>query len=1103
MGLTRLSIRRPIVLLMALAAILVLGWKARLGMPAELDPRVELPIVNVMAVYPGAGPEEVERSVTRPLEDAVATAGNVVSVSSRTLENVAFITVELRLGTDVTSAANEVRARVEAVRRSLPAAMEPPEIARFDFNARPVMVLAVTGDRPLDRLGHLVEEEIRPRLSEVPGLGSVTVLGARGREVRVEVDPLRLEGTGLSLLDLLRPLAAASQSAPAGSLVEGAQDTPVRVLGEFRSLDDLQDTVLPAPSAFPVGSGQFRGPDSPPVAPLRLRDIATVREALAEQTQITRVGGRESIGLVLARMSDANTVRVAEGVREALAALQLPGDVHISVLQDNSVAVGDALEDINVTLILGAFLAIAVVFLFLQSAKDTLIVACSIPTSIIATFLVMGWAGFSLNQMTMLALSLCVGILVDDSILVLECIHRHRAQGKSPEQAALEGRAEIGLADAANTFVDVVVFLPIAFMGGVVGQFFREFGLTIATASLASLYISFSLTPMLAARWYRRSEAAAPAPRGWARAFNYAYGVLEERYRQALGWALQRRGAVVVLGYGALAAVGILAWQFLGFDFTPSVDRGQVNVQLELPPGSSLQATSEVTRRAEEAAASIPEVDRNRMLASVGEIIGGFGSIPDRGPQFAQVTLNLRDKPSFLQRLLSPAGVPGKRMRSDEEVAQELRGRLEPLQREARITVNAARGLTAALAPISLSLNGNDPAQLEQASVAVTRALSALPELRDVESTLRRGRPELRLEVDRSRLADAPATPGELVGALRTAIAGNTDLVYRDGDEAVPIRVRIAREGAAGGNLRAEDLRELVVAQRGPVLVRVGDIAEVGEGAGPTRILRAHRIRRALVTAQVAEGISLGAAQAAVERALSGLELGSIRWAWQGDVDDMRESAVHMATALLLAIALAYMLLAALFNNLLQPLTLMSSLPMALVGGLLALLATRMTLNIVSMVGIIMLVGLVSKNAILLVDYTNTLRTRGLDRTAALQAAGPVRLRPILMTTISTVLAMTPVALQIGRASEMRSPMAVVVIGGLLLSTLLTLLVIPAMYSWFDDLGELIVRHWRRARGPDQLAGAREGMPGDPSPVGTEDRVRAAPGRLPTSARDG
>lgn len=1054
MGLTRLAVDRPIVLCMAVAALLLLGWRARAELPAELDPHVDIPMAHIAVVYPGASPAEVEEQVTRPIEEAVSGVAGVTSVSSSSQENVALLSVEFRLGTNLDAALADLRDRLAAIRPNLPPEAEPPTLVKLDINAQPVMVLGVTGDRPLSELRRLVDDEIRPRLARVPGVAAVQVVGGRKREILVSLDPVRLRTHGLTPLEVLEPIRAASRSLPAGTIERGEQDLGVRVEGEFTSLDDIRAVPIPTP---PLAAMPARPEARPqPTAPLRLADLATITDGVARHEQITRVGRRESIGIVISRLSQSNTVETAAGIQRQIEELRavLPPDVRIAVLQDQSIRVADALEDIGFALIFGSLLAVLVVFLFLHSVKDTVIVALAIPTSLIITFLVMDLAGFTLNQMTMLALALSVGILVDDSILVLDCIHRHRRAQKPPREAALDGRAEIGLADATNTFVDVVVFVPIAFMGGVVGQFFRQFGLTVATATLLSLYVSFTLTPMLAAHWYRPGEGLEPPRSGFAQWFDRQYEALERFYRHLLEWALRRRFLVVAGGFGSLGVALLLAWRLLGFDFVPAVDHGQVAVTLQMPPGTSLAATDRTMRAIEEVAAQVPEVEADRMFASVGEILGGFGSLPDRGPQFAQLTLPLRDKDSMFDRLRYGFGGSPNRQRSDEAVAADLRERLRAVATTGRIAVSPVRAFTGALAPLQLSLYGNDLAELEAKAEQALAVLATTPGLRNADTSLRRGEPEVRVRIDRERAADLLVTPAEIAGTLRVALAGDTSVRFRDGAHRYPVRIQMAREGRS----HPEALADLVVARRGPTPVLLGDVATLEPAIGPTKILHRDRMRRVILTAELQPGVSLSAAQAAVERRLADLDWGTVRRVWEGEYEDMQESTRHMVSALLMAIALAYMLMAALFNSLLHPFTIMLSVPMALVGGILGLILTDTTLNIVAMIGVIMLVGLVAKNAILLVDYTNQLRARGLPRDAALIAAGPVRLRPILMTTLSTVIAMLPIAMRLGRAAEMRAPMAITVVGGLVLSTLLTLVVIPAVYTYLDDL-----MRWLRA----------------------------------------
>jgi hydrophobic/amphiphilic exporter-1 (mainly G- bacteria), HAE1 family len=1087
MGLTRLAVQRPLVIAMVFAALLLLGWRARSRLPTELNPRVDIPSLTITVALAGAGPAEVERRVTIPIEDAVSTVSNVDGLFSSSQENVCYVVVDFAIGTNLDAAMADVRARLDAARGDLPEGASAPVTTKLDLNAEPVMVLGLTGPRSLTALRTLADERVKTALSQVPGVASVQVVGGDVSEVQLRVDARRLDAASLSLEDVVNALRAASQAAPAGTLmtptVSGypGRELTVRVNGEFQSLDDIRRTPVGGGPALP---GAANGPPtpassgSPAAAPLLLQDMATVTFAPRKKEEITRVNGRESIGLIVNRSPDANTVAVAAGVRRALRDLQaqaaggsapetrppdtwqLQDDAEVTVLRDQSTGVKDALDDINGSLILGALLAVGVVWLFLRNFRDTVIIALAIPCSLIPTFLVMYLGGFTLNQMTMLGLSLSIGILVDDSIVVLENIHRHLARGESPREAAINGRSEIGLAAVTITMADVVVFLPIAFMGGVVGQFFRQFGLTVATATLLSLYVSFSITPMLAAHWGRREGSGArgqgsgvgmggasltPDPRPLTPgAFERAFVWLEEWYRRALAWALRHRWAVVATGFGSLAVSLLAAALVLGVDFVPPSDRGQVTATVELPPGSPLAATDATVQRVDAAAAATPEV--RARLASAGEIPAGFGSVPRRGSEVGQVALTLQDKPGLLDWLLHPWN-PAGRHRSDEEVAAELR-RLVGHIPGAHVTVTAVRAWGGGSAPLQAELSGADLNQLTQIARRVEATLATVAGVRQPDISLRTGRPELHGDLDRTRAAALGVSEAEVVAALRDAVQGNTDVKYRQGDHTFDVRVSMAGLQEAG----PETLGALPVGHSSGAPIMLAEVATLRQDVGPTEITRTDRQRVVTVSAELAPDAPLGNVQRAAARAIERLPHPGVEIHWGGEVNEMDRSAGLLISALLLAAALTYMLMAALFNSLIHPLTIMLCLPMALVGAIATLAIASETLNVVSMIGIIMLVGLVAKNAILLVDYTNTLRSRGLERDAAVQQAGPVRLRPIAMTTLAMVLGMLPVALRIGRSAEMRAPMAIAVIGGLILSTLLTLLVIPVVYTLFDDL---------------------------------------------------
>lgn len=1038
MWLTRLSIKRPVFITMVVTALVVLGLRSLHSMKTELNPRVDVPFVTIAAVYPGAGPEEIETLVTEPLEEAVSAVTNVKSITSTSEENLCTILVEFLVGTDLDQAFADVREKVDAARRLLPAEVEPPTIQKFDIGALPVLYLQVSGPLPPRDLRLLVENEIKPRLTKVNGVGAVNIVGGEVREIQINVDKSRLDAYGLSITHLAQAIAFSNLDLPSGQVEEGRRQYRVRVLGQFGSVDEIRNLRL-----------NFNG------LRLRLSDLATVEDTVADRNLLSHVRGQEAITLTVQKMSDANTVEVVDGVRAELERLkrELPPGVNIGILQDDSRLVRAALHDITTHLILAIILVVLVVFMFLHNARGMFIISISIPTCLVATFILMYFAGFTLNQMTMLGLTLVIGILVDDSIVVLENIFRHLQIGEGPQEAALNGRSEIGLAAVAITLTDVVVFVPIAFMGGMVGQFFREFGLTVATATLLSLFISFTLTPMLASRWYRRGERI-EVTRGLFALFDRAYRALDRRYRNLLAWALQHRAAVVVLGVGSLILVLVVLGPRLGFQFIPPADRGQIAINVEMPPGTRLEVTTQMLDRLERMAAEIPEVKNTFSTAGMitGSPIGGTL----RGEQYGQIMVTLIERARPLGWLFRREGPI--RHRSDQEIAAELRRKVADLPGvDLKImTISPFRYAY----PIQIELRGREVNELNRVARAIRDRLQTLEGVLDPDISWRLGQPELQVKIDRVRAAEFGLTIGQIARVVRDSLEGNTDSKFRVGNDEFDIRVQLRNFDRRSG----EDVRSIIVDSKEGRPIYLRDVATLHRAIGPTSIERKDRERQVIVYANLAPGYPLGNMQVVINRALKEIDLGQVRLHWGGEAEIMRESAEYMFSALGLSIVLVYMLMAALFESFLSPFIIMLSLPMALIGALLGLVIAGHTLSIVSMIGVIMLVGLVTKNAILLIDYTNTLRQRGLERNAAVLEAGPTRLRPILMTTLSMVFGLLPVAIGVGEAAEMRAPMATCVIGGLVVSTLLTLVVIPVVYTIFDDLQGLLSRAWQNLR---------------------------------------
>ena len=1084
MWLTRVSILRPVTITMVLFAIVVIGYVSLQKLPVDLYPKIDIPFVTVTAVYPGTGPQEIETLVAKPIEDAVSTISGVKNVTSTSAEGVATIAVEFYLGTDLGAATNDVREKVDAVRMDLPRDMDPPVIEKFSLSAIPVISFALGSPRPPKELRHIADDIVKDRLGKLQGVGAVKVAGGDVREILVAVDKSALEAYKLTINDVVSALQATNLNLPSGSVKEGRREYAVRAVGEFSSPEQIRDVRL----STHTGKSIY------------LADIATVADTVAERRGFTRVDGVDSVAVTVLKQSDANTVQVADAVRAELMKMTgqtfdqegtevkgaprkagaLPPDITARLTDDQSTFIRRSLSDLQHHLILGSLFAVLVVFIFLHNFRGTLIVALAIPTSIVATFTPLLIAGFSVNMMSMLGLSLCVGILVDDSIVVIENIYRHLRMGEEPHEAALNGRTEIGLAAITITMVDVVVFVPIAFMGGMVGQFFRQFGLTVAFATLFSLLVSFTMTPMLSSRWFRKEDTLPSedgetlAGRGifafFFRAFDRGYGALREWYRGVLDWSLDHRLATVLIGIvsliacvaiavpgtakvgfavvilalglvgvifggkggrlpmAAVAAISLLVagltYKPLGVEFFPTIDQGRITTTIELPAGSSLTATDAVVQKIESYLLNkkqFPEID------SVFSDIGGSNV------SNATVRIVLVDKT--------------KRKRSDLEIVQAVQQFAKDVP-GANIKTSSYEGMGGpSQAPILIELSGSDTQELVRLASQIEKKVASVEGTFNVDTTWKVGKPEIRAQIDRDRAADRGTSTYQVASALRTSLEGDTSSKFREGSTQYDVRVRLREMDRQS----VDELANLIVGYNSGAIY-LGDVADVSLSTGPTKIDRKNRQRLVAVQADLRRGYASANVEGEIKKAIEDVSLGNVALKFGGESADREESFGNAGQALMLSVVLIYILMAALFEGYLSPFIIMFALPMALVGALLAIIVTGKTLSLVTIIGVIMLMGLVTKNAILMVDYTNTLRSRGMDRRSALLEAGPTRLRPILMTTLAMICGMLPIALAVARGGEWRAPMAIAVIGGLILSTLLTLLVIPVLYTVFDGL---------------------------------------------------
>jgi len=1129
MWLTNVSIRRPIFIIMFVLALVVLGLQSRSRMPQEYNPKVDIHYVTVVTTYAGAGPNEIETLVSEPVEKAVTSIGNLKNVTSTSQDGVSTVMLEFEMGTDLAAAAADVRDKVSAIRALLPKDADEPKILKLDIASMPIMTVGLAGPLSAKEMRVLADDVVSDKLAKVGGVAAVNVSGGEQRELSVAVDKNRLDAYGIGIDKVVTAIRGANLNVPAGSIKEGARDVSIRTVGEYKNADEIANTRI-----YVGASG------GKPAFVVRVGDIAKVTDTVAEPDVLTRLNGKPGVIFNIQKQSDANTVGVADGIKRELADLQpeLQTGVHPVIAIDQSKFVKDALHDVNVSLLEGVLLVVLIVFLFLHTARATFIVAVAIPTSLMATFIPISAFGFTQNQMVLLALSLVVGILVDDSIVVLENIERHLRMREQPEEAALNGRSEIGLAAITITMVDIVVFLPIAFMGGIVGSFLRQFGITVATATAFSLFMSFTLTPMLASRWmrseedkerneeemHRRRREGRPtfkdridfmAGRLFDGLERFLSG-LDRKYRGVLEWALHNRFLTVVIGFTsllvvismalplpgpgsgpagkmlmipriiialialALAAIAMgidkkskgIALGFgvvmaiialtislpFGYWFFPQVDQGTLGISIRCAPGTSLVATNRVVRQVEAILDRLPEMKPVRHEVSDGlfkhhtetqkgyyTTLVGTGSQSglgggDSGPQYAVVSAKVVDKK------LRKLGI--------DQIVEWVAQRTAHVPGAELISVAVASGGGPG-GNIMKEVQGQNMDNILTEAGRVADVMQKVPGAVDVDVSYKPSRPERRITVDRLRASQLDMTVAQVATAARTAIDGDDTAKFRDSGTEYPIRVHYAQNERD----KTSDVESLIVGTRDGAPIYLNDVARVNYDNAPTKIDRKNRQRVVYVTANLAQGAQMGNVNQAIEMALgktplvAGTTVGS-----GGSTKMMTESFGYMGSALVLAVLLVYMLLGALFESFLTPFVIMFSLPQAMVGGLLALLITGNPMSIVGMIGIIMLIGLVTKNAILLIDYTNTLMSRGKNRHDALLEAGPTRLRPILMTTFAMIGGMLPTALALSEGSETRSPMAITVIGGLILSTMLTLIVIPVMFTIVDDIWQAIKR---------------------------------------------
>jgi hydrophobic/amphiphilic exporter-1 (mainly G- bacteria), HAE1 family len=1040
MLLSDVSIKRPVFATMLILALVVLGLFAYGRLNIDQWPNVEFPFVGVQTTYTGASPEAVEREVTKKIEEAVNSVQGVKQITSRSAEGYSMIFIQFRLGTNVMDALADVRAKVDGIRQNLPRDIDAPVVSRFDIQSMPIMSLSVRGQGwRLRELTRLAEETVTRRLENIPGVSGVDVVGGMRREIQVLLMPERMQALGVSPEMVTAALQRENADVPAGRVERGNSENMVRVKGRLKDPRQFNDLVVTVRGGVPV----------------RLSQVARIEDAQEEERDAAYVDGERAVAVEVRKVSGGNTVQIADEVNKAVGELNksLPGGARVARIRDNSTWIRNSVDDVKSTLVQGALLTILVVFVFLNSWRSTVITGLTLPVSVIASFFTIYMFGFTLNMMTLMALSLAIGILIDDAIVVRENIVRHLERGEDHESAARRGTSEIGLAVLSTSLSIVSVFIPVAFMGGIVGKFFYAFGITVAFAVLVSLFVSFTLDPMLSSKWYD-PQAEGHDQHGFIgrrlQKFNKGFANLGRNYRRLIAWALDHRA--LTMGLATLSFVVALALPMVGLvggQFMPKSDEEQTNITLEAPVGSSLAYTRAKSMELAAYLKSRPEV--SFVYTTVG------GSSNDNVVNKGQMYIKLKPKN---QRKLSQL---------DFEI--DLR---RVLPRFAGVTAHVTEiGMGGAQAPIQLNLRGPDLEVLEQQSDKALAVLRDVPGLVELKSSLEGRKPEWVVDVNRDAAANVGLSVGAVSGSLRTLMAGEKAGDWEDETGlAHDVRVRIvpeARESEADLGRVPVATGQVDPSTGRPVMVPLGQIAALRRGGAPDLIRRQDLERVAAIEGNY-QGRPLTDVVRDIQTRLKKLDLPpGYRFDFGGEQEDFAETVRYMAEALMLAIVFIYLILASQFGSFLQPLAIMLSLPLSLVGVTLALLLTRGTFNMMSMVGIIMLMGLVTKNAILMVDFANQARRRGLSRKDALIEAGETRLRPIVMTTLAMIFGMLPTALALGAGSEFRAPMAHAVIGGLITSTLLTLLVVPVVYTFFDDFSNTVggrIKRW--SSGPQE-----------------------------------
>jgi HAE1 family hydrophobic/amphiphilic exporter-1 len=1036
MKITQASIRRAVTTLMIYLIAIGFGLFSLVRLKLDLYPKLEFPMIAVISQYTGVGPEDMETVVTRPIEKALASVKNIKKLSSKSAQGLSLVMLEFDWGTNMDQSKIEMREALDLVRGTFPDDMDEPLLFAFDITSQPILYLTVEsqlhGQAELRRIS---ENDVEPRLERIPGVASAFTVGGMRREIKVLADPGRLRARNITLDQIVLALRANNTQSPSGWIENEYQEFTLQTAGEYSNLEEIENTTVATRGSTLI----------------RIKDVATVVDGFTEQRQKVWSNGKPAVMLALQKQSDANTVEVCRDVVDRMAAIeaQLPRGVKLGIFYDTSTFINQSMSNLGSTALQAVGLTFLVLLFFLRNVRSSLIVAVSIPVSMIVTFAVMDQAGLTLNIVSMAGLALAVGMLVDNSIVVLESIFRHSQEGKAPRDAADVGTTEVAMAITASTLTTLAVFVPVLFVPGLAGELFNEMVVTVCFSLALSLLVALTLVPLLAARFLGRGRIAHPGPllERLGRTVGTWLEKLHRAYAIALHWCLHHRAKVLWYSTGAFV-VSILILANLGGDFMPRSDMGFMSMTLDRSPGTSLTSMEKSALQLNDMVmSSVPEAEM--VFLNFGQGEGIMAMFSSQASNEGDMTIRLKSR--------------SKRTRSMFDIQDDLRGRVKSLSdMNVRFADRGEEAMMGTGGDIIIQIFGHDLAVAEALSTTIAEAVRKVEGVVDAEASVKATHPELKITPDRRRIADLGLSTTQVGNTISSSILGTVATIYREGGDEYNIRVQLSEEARTS----KEDLENILIMTPAGKQVPLRSLADISYSTAPREINREDQERVATLTLDVS-GRDLSSVTRDVEAVLGGVTVpNDTRLEISGTAKEQQESFMYLGLAALVAILLTYMVMASQFESLVDPFIIIFTIPLALVGVALGLVLTGTNLNVMSLIGVVMLVGIIVNNGIVLVDYMNQLRRRGMSLFEAVEKAGLIRLRPVLMTALTTILGLFPLALGLGESGESWAPMARSVMGGMTVGTALTLLVVPVIYVVAEQTGQKMKRFISRKFGP-------------------------------------